>query len=268
MKRVAICMRGICKNTNINNKTGKIESIDYALCIKSIFNNIINCNNNYTFDFYLHGWIGNDEDIKNIINDYNPKKYILEKQINFQKEFENISNKDSIVKERYKHIKNKKELNINLYFQTIYSYAYSISKSVELLDNNIEYEYIISLRYDCNINKQINLARLENSNIYTDYTGGHSPLFFGDFIFISSKENMMHFKDFYKFLKTKIYHNIDYKNWTKNIILNRKKTTTGRYEHGIYSNQMIIAYYIQQFNNVKYSNVISYVNCNLNKTIQ
>lgn len=263
MKRVAICMRGICKNTNINNKTGKIESIDYALCIKSIFNNIVNCNKNYRFDFYLHGWIGNDEDIKNIINNYYPRKYTLEKQINFQTEFENIPKKDSIVKERYKHIKNKKILDIDLYFQNIYSYAYSISKSIELIDSDIEYEYIISLRYDCTINKQINLSVLEKSSIYTDYTGGHSPLFFGDFIFISSKENMTHFKDFYNFLKTKIYHNIDYKNWTKEIILNRKNKT-GRYEHGIYSNQMIIAYYIQQF--IKYSNVISYVICSLNKT--
>ena len=57
--------------------------------------------------------------------------------------------------------------------------------------------------------------------------------------------------------------NIDYKNWTKEIILYRKNKT-GRYEHGIYSNQMIIAYYIQQF--IKYSNVISYVICSLNKT--
>lgn len=263
MKRVAICMRGICKNTNINNKTGKIESIDYALCIKSIFNNIVNCNKNYRFDFYLHGWIGNDEDIKNIINNYYPRKYTLEKQINFQTEFENIPKKDSIVKERYKHMKNKKNLDIDLYFQNIYSYAYSISKSIELIDSDIEYEYIISLRYDCTINKQINLSVLEKSSIYTDYTRGHSPLFFGDFIFIASKENMSHFKDFYNFLKTKIYHNIDYKNWTKEIILNRKNKT-GRYEHGIYSNQMIIAYYIQQF--IKYSNVISYVICSLNKT--
>ncbi len=76
---------------------------------------------------------------------------------------------------------------------------------------------------------------------------------------------MKYFKNFYTFLKTKIYHNIDYINWTKEIILNRKSKTTGRYEHGIYSNQMIIAYYIQQF--IKYSNVISYVNCSLNKTI-
>ena len=263
MKCVAICMRGICKNTNINNKTGKNEYIDYALCIKSIFNNIINCNKNYKFDFYLHGWIGNNEDIKNIINDYNPRKYTLEKQINFQKEYENIPKKNSIVKERYKHMKNKKILDIDLYFQNIYSYAYSISKSIELIDSDIEYEYIISLRYDYIINKQINLSVLEKNSIYTDYTSRHSPLFFGDFIFISSKENMTHFKDFYNFLKTKIYHNIDYKKWTKEIILNRKNKT-GRYQHGIYSNQMIIAYYIQQF--IKYSNVISYVICSLNKT--
>ena len=69
-------------------------------------------------------------------------------------------------------------------------------------------------------------------------------------------------KNIYTFLKHNIFNNEEYKYWVKNIIDNKPKNATGRYEHGIYSNQMIYAYFIYKIL-IFYKNIIPKINCNI-----
>lgn len=267
-KSCAICLRGRCLDDNLEiNQFGVSKKIDYKKCIKSVFNKIIYSNPEINFDFYLHGWVSNDNSINNILNDYKPKKYILEKQINFKNDYIDIKNYKNILRDRYKHLHNKNQYNYDNihfqnYFQNIFSYAYSISKVIALIPEDKDYDYIIHLRYDVHIDEYINFKEL-GDKIYTDNIGSNqSPLFLGDFIYCSSKQNALFMKNIYTFLKHNIFNNEEYKYWVKNIIDNKPKNATGRYEHGIYSNQMIYAYFIYK-NSILYKNIIPKINCHI-----
>jgi len=269
-KHIAICLRGKCKDKYIN-QFNKLSLIDYKKCIKSIFENILNVNNEYIFHFYLHGWLSDNVYINEILNDYKPENNILELQKNFYEDYKNTKNFKNILIERYKHLDNDKnydkynDINYLNYFQGIHSYAYSISKSIEIVNNIYNYDYIINLRYDCYIDKPIIIDNLDPNLFYTDDVKlSHSPLFYGDFIFISKPEYMSCFINFYSFLKTKIYNNNEYINWTNTIISNKNKYLNGRFEHGIYSNQMIIAYFLYK-NNIDFYKVKSFIECHLKK---
>jgi hypothetical protein len=86
------------------------------------------------------------------------------------------------------------------YFQNIFSYAYSIPKVIELIPEDKDYDYIIHLRYDVHIDENINFKDL-GDKIYTDNIGSNqSPLFLGDFIYCSSRQNALFMKNIYTFL--------------------------------------------------------------------
>jgi hypothetical protein len=268
-KKIALVFRGKCLDDNLNCKTNRLESIDYKLYIDNVKKYIINVNKKYDFDIYLHGWIRSERDIPDILNAYKPKKYILEKQIDFEKDYIHLENYQEILQERYSHLHKNKNIDTynsiyyNNYFQNICSYAYSISKSMELVSSNINYKYIISLRYDGMITDYVRFKLYDNTKYYTDRTGiSHSHLFHGDFICMSNQNTMMKLKLFYKFLNNNIYNNNIYNNWVINIRQN--KNLTGRYNHGIYSNQMIYAYFLSKIN-IKYNNIISILPCRLIK---
>ena len=267
-KKCAICFRGKCLDINLDCKNNQLNKIDYKNSIKSVYENIIYQNPEIEFDFYLHGWVNDLSCINKILQDYKPKKYILEKQKDFINDFKNIDNYFDILRERYKHLHKKGEYNYDSlhfqdYFQNIFSYAYSISKVIELIDEDSDYDYILHLRYDLYIKEKVNLI---DNKIYIDNVGKSlSPLFYGDFIYFSSKKNAIFFKFFYNFLKNKIFNNDEYKVWVDEFIANRKTNETGRYEHGIYSNQMIYAYFITK-NSIPYKDVIPKINCFLTRT--
>lgn len=114
------------------------------------------------------------------------------------------------------------------------------------------------------ISEKIILTNIKD-DIYTDNVGlFHSPLFYGDFIYCSLKKNVLFFKNFYNFLKKNIFNNIEYRKWVNDIINNKPKNSPGRYEHGIYSNQMIYAYFINK-NCIPYEKIVSQFNCYLIK---
>ena len=157
-------------------------------------------------------------------------------------------------------------LHFQNYFQNIFSYAYSISKVIELIDDDIDYDYILHLRYDAYINEKVNLYILNDKTIYTDdVKDNHSPLFYGDFIYLSTKKNAMFFKFFYDFLKNKIFNNDEYRVWVNKVIADKKKNEKGRYDSGIYANQMIYAYFITK-NSILYKDVIPKINSFLTRT--
>jgi len=161
---------------------------------------------------------------------------------------------------------NYDNLHFQNYFQNIFSYAYSISKVIELIDSNIDYDYILHVRYDvCILEQEIILINSLNDKVYIDNVGSdHSPLFYGDFIYFSSYKNASFFKYFYTFLKNNVFNNNDYKEWVSNIIETKESSCKGRYYHGIYSNQMIYSYFITK-NMIPYSDVVPIFNCKLQR---
>lgn len=267
MVKCALCFRGKCLDINLSSHSNTLYKVDFKKGIQSIFEKVINENPSVEFDFYLHGWIYDESYIEEILEYFKPKKYILEKQKDFINDYKNIENYSDILKERYKHLHKKNKYNYNNinfqdYFQNIFSYSYSISKVIELIPDNIDYDYIIHLRYDVVIDKKINLNQFDDK-IYTDnLKNKQSPLYYGDFIYCSTKKNTIFMKNFYNFLKNNIFNNYEYKEWVKNIIKNKPKNAIGRYNHGIYSNQMIYAYFITK-NSIQYENVVSKIDCHL-----
>ena len=196
-KNCAICFRGKCLDNNLNHKNNREKYIDYEKCIKSVYDNILYQNPDVDFDIYLHGWINDLSSSEEIVNAYKPKKYILEKQKDFIKDYENISNRNDILKERYRHLHKKKQYDyFQSYFQNIFSYAYSISTVMDLIDEENNYDYIIHLRYDVYINEKIYLYDYQDNKVYTDHVSqSHSPLFHGDFIYLANQKNAIFFKN-------------------------------------------------------------------------
>ena len=69
----------------------------------------------------------------------------------------------------------------------------------------------------------------------------------------------------FKGVKNKIFNNDEYKGWVNEVITNKDRNEKGRYEHGIYSNQMIYAYFITK-NSIPYKDVIPKINSFLTRT--
>ena len=107
-KSCTICLNPWrCLDDNLEiNQFGVSKRFDYKKCIKSVFNKIIYSNPEINFDFYLHGWVSNDDSINNILNDYKPKKYILEKQIDFKNDYIDFKNDYIDFKNDYIDLKN------------------------------------------------------------------------------------------------------------------------------------------------------------------
>jgi hypothetical protein len=257
MKRAAICFRGLCSANSVH-WSGRKKSTNYKKTLSYVKDKIITPNKDYDFDVYAHGWIDNEHDISKIKNDFPGQvKCVFEKQKDFKNDYVGISDYQSILRERYVHLHKKNQytyddINFLNYFQNIHSYAYSISKTVDMISPATEYDYIIHLRYDIKIHKDIILNDMDDNLVYTDHVGScQSPLFCGDFIYVSNKSRGLFWKNFYNFLKTEIFNNDNYKQWVDDI---RNKKPSGRIDHGIYSNQMIYSYYLNR-NNVCYNDM-------------
>ncbi len=247
--RIAICLRGKCLDKNIHWETGNEKKTDYLNTLNSIKDNIINCNPEYKFDIYLHGWIENLSDIEKIQKDFNPYTSKLEKQIDFSPYYKKIKNYQEILKSRFSHLHGEgshsyEDINFFGYFNNIFSFAYSVSNSLKLVDQSINYDFIINTRYDIRLLQQIKISNLNRNNTYIDDTGAsHSKLFYGDFMHIAIPEKSLLWINFFDSLHNDIFAKKDYENWCKEI---KSTSKTGRLDHGIYSPQMIYAYFSQK----------------------
>lgn len=268
--KCALIYRGICRGKNLHPQTNTYQYIDYKSCLHSVKTNLIEKNKGVSFDIFAHGWVDKLDIIDEICKVYRPSNYKLELQKNFFEDYKDIPNYSNILKERYKHlIKNKdisyfNDINFQNYFQSIFSYAYSIANSVSLVDK--DYDIAVFLRYDCELQQPIILDRVNPDVFYTDNVGlSHSPMFYGDFLAISNLKNIKVFEGFYKFLQTKIFNNEKFVHWVDRIrnckVLYNPK---GRYNHGIYSNQVIYSYFLN-YNKINYTDVVPSFKCNLKK---
>jgi hypothetical protein len=259
--KVALCFRGKCESICKDQKASGSDLIfkNYNVSFQKNFQNFIefvNFNKDVDFDIYGHGWIDNNNIKVNIINNLKKLGTIvdikLENQIDFYNNYKDIPNGLEILQLAKGYaIKKNQHIDINFanFFQSQFSYAYSISKVSELLSNYIKngkkYDLIINVRWDLYIKPDIRLNELDMDYIYVNYEKGYSPVFFGDFILITKKNILFNF----------IYHIYEnYKNpeklnlWAENMYKLKQYYRNGRFTNdnrmSIWANQCLWAYYL------------------------
>ena len=181
MKRAAIVLSGCVSNKQGCFRTTDIITNNYVninYAYNSYMLNLINCNADVSFDFYIHSWTYT---LKNeLIKLYNPIKYRFEDNNIYKKDFEKILQLYKIPAKRHLGQLSK---------------ALSVKNVIQLMvENNVEYDYVISTRFDIMINKQIILSELDMNNIYID-----TDYLIGEMIHIMSYDNAKKFRDLYDY---------------------------------------------------------------------
>ncbi len=209
--KIALCLHGLFNSTTDSSSNG-IDGFEY------IKENILNKGD---IDVYIHSWEANRE--KEILNLYNPKSYIFEKQ----KDFLNIINErglDSLT-QTPRPIKN------------VISHLYSVAEVINLAFNNeFNYDIIIKSRFDLGrINRNTSGPNKHNPfpvqciNFKTDiendklYMANWNYFNSGpaDMWFYGSPDIMGEFKNLFTFLKKEMYIDSEYHNFATAIENNR-----------------------------------------------
>lgn len=208
MKRVAVCLKGAVSKKGKNDdrfynkgdlyKPG--EYVEYQTVRNSIVKHIVECNPDFEFDFFAHGW---NLDLQNDINQlYQPKKSLFEDNNNY------INSISAIIQSPSD-------------FGGV-SGALSIKKSLELkelfeIEQNISYDIVIIYRYDVLLWKDMSLKNYKtDSFIYVNAWDGSCN---ADFHFVMSNENSKKFK--YLYDSVYLYNNHhQFHHWIKNYIVN------------------------------------------------
>lgn len=203
--RVAFCFFGGLGFYNNNNK------YVYNPSKKSndiIFLNSYNSFNNFFKeiehkDIFIHSWSINDK--KKILNYYQPKKYIIQNQINFQINLNKIKYERNIFNLIKNIEKNSEQDPIELIKNYIFRYKsrwYSQKKSLELMENyskkmNISYDWVVQLRFDLVFKKFYDFNSLSSDYIYLLKKNKNRGSALSDFIIISSQKKSKDFKKLY-----------------------------------------------------------------------
>lgn len=201
--RVAFCFFGGLGFYNNNNK------YVYNPSKKSndiIFLNSYNSFNNFFKeiehkDIFIHSWSVNDK--KKILNYYQPKKYIIQNQINFQINLNKIKYERNIFNLIKNIEKNSEQDPIELIKNYIFRYKsrwYSQKKSLELMENysekmNISYDWVVQLRFDLVFKKFYDFNSLSSDYIYLLKKNKNRGSALSDFIIISSQKKSKDFKE-------------------------------------------------------------------------
>lgn len=259
--KAALCFRGLCEALSKDSKaSGKSLVFNrYIISFQKNFPNFykfVKFNKYVDFDIYGHGWIDDINKKDNIINILKNLGNIvdiqLENQKNFYNYYKDIPNALEILKlSKGYAIKKNQTIDIFFadYFQNALSRSYSISKVDELLASNIKkgkiYDIIINVRWDLYINPYIDLRKLNMNYSYVDYTGGISPVFFGDFILITKKNILL---DYFKTLDNNFKNPKELKLWGEKMDKYKQQYPRGRFINShrltIWSAQAMWAYYL------------------------
>jgi hypothetical protein len=208
--KIAICLYG--KFTGVNNR-GDIQGfeIPFEFLKKNIITDGV--------DIFLHGWDDNESESNKLINLVNPKKYILEKQVQFNHPYTH-----------YDFVPNG-PWNTKDYLFNNYSRFYSLKKCLELVDDS--YDLILITRFDTVFYEPIPFELLSPDNFYvTNWEINKDGWGFNDAWFISGTKIMKEYS--LLFDKLNNYFNLnsgDYINYLKKYGLDETNLTSG---HALY----------------------------------
>lgn len=178
--RVAICLSGQPRNSE--------------LCYPFIMDNIVNCNKEHDFDFFIHTWEGSDgssswessidNDKTDVIKLYNPKKYLIEPQKIFNNDVgdcigDGVGNMSKRMKSMF----------------------YSIFKCNELKieyekENNFTYDCVIRIRFDLQLESPL-IIDMDLNKLTVKDEKSHDEWAINDHIAISNSKNMDVYSNMY-----------------------------------------------------------------------
>ena len=182
---VAVCLYGLHPKYCWKKKKQQ-QDTTHKFWKKNVFDK------SYPVDVFLHSWSNEDKEL--LINEYNPKKYIIEKQKSFESF---VINDETKIDESY-----------NLkYNEIMYSAKYSMKKSIELMyeyeiNNNIKYDFVLLARMDILWLVKLDFEKLDKNNFYVPIWGKnnmqsiHTNGVLGTF-FLSNSENIYKFRKLY-----------------------------------------------------------------------
>ena len=153
------------------NKRGEIQSFEksYEYFEKNILKENV--------DIFLHGWDDEPNESKKLLDIYKPKKFILEKQLEFNHPYQHY---DFVPHGPW---------NTKDYLNNNYSRFYSIKKSIELVDE--DYDLVLLTRYDTIFFKPFPFESMLSENFYVSHwTHNQFGMGFQDAWFVSGLENM------------------------------------------------------------------------------
>lgn len=268
--KIAVSFRGLCMISSLDSKDLISYETNFIDNFENIKNNIFDCNENVIFDIYGFGWVDDiklkDHIIKlfESITNVNVINIELAHQRNFKNEYIHIKDHSNLLTNIYQYQSEKLNyLNLDLrsFFQNQYSYAYGISKVSEMINTHIDYDFFISMRWDCSFEQQINFQSFDKTKIYVNFQPQHSPIFVGDFFSICNRNI---FKHFYLLIKS-TYENdhISILQW-KQIICKHTKNNFNK-NISCYANQCFYAYYLY-LNHYDYLNIDHSIKCKISKT--
>ena len=150
MNRIAICFHGLSASTS-----DKGFKINFKDSFDSLKKNIINCNKKYKFDIFFHSW--NNSEKKKIIKFLKPVKYQFENTIDFSNVISDTDRFKQYLNKEYTGVVDEKK-----YLHSLYSRFYSLWKSILIVENIDDYEFVMSLRFDLILKKKIEFNNLTN----------------------------------------------------------------------------------------------------------
>jgi hypothetical protein len=194
--KVALCLMGIVGSAT--DKYGLGKSVDYRIGHHFIKKHILDKND---VDVFIHSW--STEFKEGLVNDYAPKKYLIEDQLDFGEKM--------------------------LRQQSIKSRWYSTQKSIQLKsehekENNFEYDFVIVYRFDCMFNRDVIFSEFDNKYFYTSHRREcynstckcEMDANYADLLFFGNSKDMDKFGNLYDYshvsqpphmaCKTHIYH--------------------------------------------------------------
>jgi hypothetical protein len=208
--KIAICLYG--KFTGVNNR-GDIQG--FEIPFEFLKKNIINDNT----DIFFHGWDDNESESKKLVELTTPKKYILEKQIDFKHPYRD-----------YNFVPNG-PWNTKDYLFNNYSRFYSLKKCLELVDDS--YDFVLISRFDTVFYEPIPFELLSPDNFYaTNWQHNKEGWGFNDAWFITGTKIMKEYSLLFDRLND--YFDIksgNYINYLKKFGLNEQSLPSG---HALY----------------------------------
>lgn len=151
--KIALVFHGISHGYN---EKGDITNISKDT-FQSIINNLLD-SKNINYDTYFHSW--NSENNKIIIDIVNPKKYELSDRINFEDKYKLLNKDSKLISDSVSTFTSEKKI-----LNSIYSRFYSLSKSVNVVNNIDSYDMIILSRFDIFIKNKINIENFNKNTL-------------------------------------------------------------------------------------------------------
>lgn len=223
--KIALVFHGISHGYN---EKGDITNISKDT-FQSIINNLLD-SKNINYDTYFHSW--NSENNKIIIDIVNPKKYELSDRINFEDKYKLLNKDSKLISDSVSSFTSEKKI-----LNSIYSRFYSLSKSVNVVNNIHSYDMIILSRFDIfiknkinieNFNKNaLNIFKFNNQDNITDQSlctldgcrdYWNKNIFdhgVADYMFVGNPENIKLFTKIYDNLPIYLKDNSDFLNINK-----------------------------------------------------